>query len=522
MIWEVHRIGERIERAGVGLKDAMAMLHMTLDDQQELSGLLPGSMFEGLHSLMEKTVRGARVERSGPLGAECPFHAFEIKDAQGQGLGYLNMMYLRKPLRCYYLVYVEVSAPFRGRGLGTRILEAYRDFLEAKGCLGLLDNIIPPQDPTFHIYTKLGYKPVEQIIGLQPMLRDNNYMVWIPNGFGDWDMGEKLLKLLFNLQRKRAVIDMKDNEAMVERTIEEFRSVYRTLQSIFKAELSSGKASPLMRFMFTKFATKLLGFRRRITRLLGYTGGESLEQIRIGEEVGRLVAHPWSLWGSSESRVEVLDPSLPSLPRGLLRDPTGFVEGLPIYRRPYLGQGLALSHALESLEIRISDLLNLGFDPTRLREWETGDGSFVFERSWPRFERALIQRASWLRELASQSSGIRFAKAELRVNPPLAFLNHRGNLYILRRKVEGIHLEEAVDQLRGAPHLVEMNRLAGIDRALLKVGKAVREWMGQRLPASARGEVEDMTIFVPWDLERNFPRLQVEPEGVAIDMVWVA
>lgn len=522
MIWEVHRIGERIERAGVGLRDAMALLHMTLGDQEELTGPLPGGMFEGLHSLMERTVRGARVERFGPSEAGPPFHAFEIRTPEGQVLGYLNMMYLRKPLPCYYLVYVEVLAPFRGRGLGTRILEAYKTFLESKGCLGLLDNIIPPEEPTFHIYTRLGYRPVEEIIGLQPMLRDNHYMVWIPNVLRDVDIRERLLKLLFNLQRKRAVIDMKDNEAMVERTIEEFKSVYRALLSIFHSELAAGKANPLMRFMFTKFVTKLLGFRRRITTLLGYTGGESLEQIRIGEEVGRLIAQPWSLWGGPESRVEVLDPAAPNLPERLLKDPTGFVETLPMYQRPYLSHEAVPTRARGSLDIRISDLLLLGFDPTRLREWEMGGERFVFERSWPRFEPLLRQRAAWLRDVAAQALSTRFGGAELRVNPPVAFLSHKGNLYILRRKVQGIHLEEALDQLRGAPHLMEMNRMAGIDRALLAVSRSVREWLGRTVPAPARSEVDELAIFVPWELESNFPRLMVEPGGVSVDTVWVA
>lgn len=522
MIFEVQHIRERMMQAGLGAKDAMALLHMTLGDQEELTGPLPEGMFQGLHSLMEKTVRGAKIERFRPSGGRSSFHVFEIQASEGQLLGYLNMMYLRKPLPCYYLVYVEVLAPFRRQGLGSQILEAYRVFLEEKGCLGLLDNIIPPADPTFHIYTRLGYKPVEEIIGIQAILRDNHYMVWIPSCLGEAEIREGLLKLIFNLQRKRAVIDMKDNESMVERTIDEFQSVYKALTSMFQVELTQGKSTPLMRFMFTRFTTKLLGFRRRISTLLGYTGGESLEQIRIAETVGELRAQPWSLWGPKESRVEILDPSAPELPVSLQEDPTGFIEALPVYGRPYLGNDSDALRQGGKETFRIRDLLFLGFDPTRLREWDTGRARFVFERSWPRFEAHLKQRGQWLNQIGLEASSLRFRGAQLEVNPPLVLFSHKGNLYILRRKLEGVHLEEALDQLGADQSLMQMNKMASIDRSILRVVGSVKEWLGQVTPNHIKAEVEDLTFFVPWDLERNFPKVTVETNGVSIDRVWLA
>lgn len=522
MIFEVQHIKDKMMQAGLGVKDAMALLHMTLGDQEEFTGPLPEGMFQGLHSLMDRTVRGAKIERFRPSRGGSSFHVFEIQAPEGQLLGHLNMMYLRKPLPCYYLVYVEVLAPFRRQGLGSRILEAYKLFLEEKGCLGLLDNIIPPQDPTFHIYTRLGYRPVEEMIGMQAMLKDNHYMVWIPSCLRQQDIREGLLKLLFNLQRKRAVIDMKDNESMVARTIEEFRSVYKALTSMFQAELAQGKSTPLMRFMFTKFTTKLLGFRRRISTLLGYTGGESLEQIRIAQAVGELQAQPYSLWGPEESRVEILDPSAPDIPVSLRNNPTGFVEALPVYGRPYLAKELDPMQQGAAESLRIRDLLHLGFDPTRLREWDTGEVRFVFERSWPRFEAQLKQKSQWLSHISLEAPSLSFHGAQLMVNPPLAIFSHKGNLYILRKKVEGIHLEEALDQLNTHSMLVQMNRMAGIDRSILRVVRSVKEWLGEGAPSHMRAEIEDLTFFVPWDLERNFPKVTVEPNGVSIDRVWLA
>ena len=150
---------ERFKRARIGLKDTLAVIDMTLEDQLgEFARLSPYEVFEGLNELTDGTVHGTKIERFRPREGSQPFHTFEIHTEDREVLGYLNMIYLRKPIPCYYLVYVEVLLSFRGRGLGNKILKAFREFVEDKGALGLLDNIIPPEDPTYDIYTKLGWK----------------------------------------------------------------------------------------------------------------------------------------------------------------------------------------------------------------------------------------------------------------------------------------------------------------------------------------------------------------------------
>ena len=42
------------------------------------------------------------------------------------------MLYLKKPIPCYYLVYVEVAAPYRNRGLGNRILTHFAQLQETR------------------------------------------------------------------------------------------------------------------------------------------------------------------------------------------------------------------------------------------------------------------------------------------------------------------------------------------------------------------------------------------------------
>jgi GNAT superfamily N-acetyltransferase len=159
---EVARINERFKRARIGLKDTLAVIDMTLEGQlRDLVAGSPYEVFSELNDLIGRTVHGTKIERFKPQEDAHPFHTFEIHTEGGEALGYLNMIYLGKPVPCYYLVYVEVLFPFRGRGLGQKILKAFREFAEQKGAVGLLDNIIPPGEPTYDIYTKAGWKPTQ-------------------------------------------------------------------------------------------------------------------------------------------------------------------------------------------------------------------------------------------------------------------------------------------------------------------------------------------------------------------------
>ena len=96
------------------------------------------------------------------------------------------MIYLNKPIPCFYLVYVEVAAPYRNKGLGNRILQQFRDFLITKSALGILDNIIPRDDPTYNIYRKLDWQPVEEITGVPDT--EGVYMVFVPPSLSRKDL----------------------------------------------------------------------------------------------------------------------------------------------------------------------------------------------------------------------------------------------------------------------------------------------------------------------------------------------
>jgi GNAT superfamily N-acetyltransferase len=521
--FEIPKIRERLNKAQIDLKDAFAVLDMAFEYQpREFADLFPYEVFEGLDELIERTVHGTRIERFKPRQGVRPFHTFEIHTEVGETLGYLNMIYLKKPLPCYYLVYVEVLPPFRGRGLGNKILRVFREFAEGEGAMGLLDNIIPSEEPTYDLYTKLGWKSIEELIG--DSNGDGDYMVFIPSSVAPPDLKAKLRKLLYKVKRKRSVIDMHDNESMVKRTIEEFESVYSVLKKLFEIELSTGIATPFMRFMFTKFVTKVLGFRRRITTLVGFTGGESLEQISISNRIKDLPIQSYSLWNSKEGQIGMWGEEriVQSLPQDLKNEPTLFIEGLPLYSRPYLIPSMEKKGSIPPLNLQISDLLELGFDPTKLREFLHQGVHYIFERVSPGFRPSIEKKMKFLTKIAESFLTNQFCNVAVQVNPPLAVIQDRGNLYILRKKVDGIHSEEALDQLRTFPSLKTMNREVGIDRTIVMTINEINKGLMKVFGSKHQNEIENLAFFVPWDLERNIPKVTVNITGVSLETVWIA
>ena len=522
---EVIEIRERFKKTRIGLKDVLAVIDLTLEDQpRDSASLFPFDTFEGLDELVDRTAHGTKVEHLRPRERHHLFHTFEIHTEEGEVLGYLNMIYFRKPIPCYYLVYVEVLFPFRKRGLGQRIIQAFRAFAENQQVICLLDNIIPPDEPTYDIYAKLGWKRIEELIGDSPVNGNENYMVFIPATVDVPDLRGKLIKLLFKVKKRRPVIDMHDNEAMVKRTITEFRAVYEALEHLFEMEISTGTSTPFMHFMFTKFVTKVLGFRRRIASLIGYTGGESLDQISISEAIRNLPIQPYSLWWAKEGKVEIWGENeiIGRLPQELIDDPTRYIEGLPLYQRPYLSWWKESKRDVRSPNMSISDLLELGFDPTKLKEFYHGGVEYIFERTSPRFLPSIEKKKRFLAKIAEIISDVRFRRATVQVNPPLAILRDKGNVYILRRKVEGIHLEEGLDQLRTSPRLKEMNRIVGIDRKVVTMINEVKECLRKACDPSLHEEIDDLTFFIPWDLQKDFPKLLVDDTGTSLLTLWIA
>jgi GNAT superfamily N-acetyltransferase len=520
------QIEEKIMEAGLGLKEALSLIEMTREDTPREPVQVPssGRLFSTLDRLTHSTVKGSRIKRFRSNGPNKPFQVFEVYTGEGEVLAYLNMLYLRKPLPCYYLVYVEVTPSFRGKGLGNRILEAFRDYVEEKGALGFLDNIIPPEDPTFDIYNKLGWLSLERLIDSSEDLDRDHYMVYIPPGLKKTHFDLKLPKLIFNLKKKRPVIEMQDNELMVQRTIQEFNQIYLALEKIFYKEKESGGTTLLVRFMFTKFTTRLLGFQRRIQELLGYTGGESLKQIHLSPEICSLLIQPY-LFDPEIKDVQIVgDRSLwLSLPKTILLNPARAIEELPLYQRPFLKQWMKEKNRTEPLKLTIADLLELGFDPTRLREFLLGDQVYMFERLSPILLIKTEKRKSLLERIEKKAQGTRVGQAQVKINPPLLWIQNHGNGYILRKKINGIHWEEAVFQLKQNPSLRFLNQHLSLDKKITGTIIEIMDWIKEHVRLPEQEELPDLAWFIPWNLERNSPLFAIDPANVPyLEQIWIA
>lgn len=481
-------------------------------------------LFSNLWDLVSVTVTGSKIDRLKPEQSLDGFRMIEVNADTGENLGRLNMIYLNKPIPCYYLVYVEVAAPFRRKGLGNRILEYFRDFLKEKSAVGILDNIIPEDDPTYGIYFKQAWEPIEAVVGEGSTEARENYMIYVPPGLADRPLKEPVLRLLHHLKRKRAAIDMRDNEVMVGRTIAEFREVYSALLAYFAEEIKKGKPTPLMRFMFTRFVTKLIAFRRRISELLGYTGGDSLEQIVLSPEIAALPIQSYAPreLASKPSLVTDDDELISALPEDLKEHPAPVIESLPNYERPSLvawwrERGLSAGDAL-----CIGDLMDLGFDPTRLKEIKIGGQAFIFERIQARQLPDLEKKRDMLSRIASDLPGARVRNAQLKINPPLLSIRDRGNAYVLRRKIGGIHWEEALEQLQSSPLLKGVNASIKVDRLITASVRQAHEKAAQSLNLEEETIRDMLTCFVSWDLAANQPKLVVDFAGSFLESVWMS
>jgi hypothetical protein len=317
---------------------------------------------------------------------------------------------------------------------------------------------------------------------------------------------------------------MRENEVMVQRTINEFKELYSALLTYFEADIQKGRTTPIMRFMFTRFVTKLVAFRRRIKELLGYTGGESLEQITLLPEIAALPLQSYIPRDLAGETCSVTGETMlwARLPEDLKRRPVQVIESLPNYRRPSLVAWLD-EHGISSHEIlTIGDLMDLGFDPTRLKEMTIEGGAYIFERIQARQLSELERKKKLLEHLAVKIPGTKVRGARLLVNPPLLTIQDRGNAYVLRRKVSGIHWDEASEQLQGSPSLKDLNAAMKFDRLTSGTLQAARSLIEERFAVRKEDALDLLTYFVSWDLKTNRPKVMIDPSGTFLESVWLA
>ena len=523
---ETGSIGLPEKKRGLGLNERLSLVAL-IDEGMRL-GLpdapVTADLFNDLWDLVNATAKGGRINRLKFKDSQDGFQMFEIKAETGEHLGRLNMLYLKKPIPCYYLVYVEVAAPFRRKGWGNRVLKYFADFLISKSAVGILDNIIPPEEPTYDIYLKQSWKPVEEIIGNLMLYKDDNYMIFIPPALEGKDLKQPVLKLMYHLKRRRSVIDIRDNETMVKRTMNEFRDLYQTLLIYFGTAIDNPQSSVFMRFIFTRFVTKFIAFRRRIGDLLGYTGGESTEQITLDAGIEKLQIKSYAPRGLvKKNAVGIGDLELLSrLPEDLKREPARIIESLPNYRRPNFMAWLKEHGKAYKDSLTLGNLMDLGFDPTRLKEMAIDDQEYIFERIQARQIEELQKRNELLEQISSEMSGVRIKNAWLKTNPILLIIRDRGNGYVLRRKIDAIHMEEALEQLQSDPNLMMVNETTRIDKVLLATVKEATETISSHLGLGKELIPDQLTPFVSWDVKNNQPKMIIDFEASYLESLWMA
>ena len=177
----------------------------------------------------------------------------------------------------------------------------------------------------------------------------------------------------------------------------------------------------------------------------------------------------------------------------------------------------------EPIRLTINDLLELGFDPTRLRELALRDQVFMFERVSPALLEEIEKRKDLVYKIERKTLEIRIQQTQVKINPPLLWIQDRGNGYILRKKIEGIHWEEAVYQLNQNPDLRFLNQHLLLDQKLTKTIREAMNWIKAHIRAFDPLAFQDLAYFVPWNLEKNRPLFSIDIANVPyLEQIWVA
>jgi hypothetical protein len=67
-----------------------------------------------------------------------------------------------------------------------------------------------------------------------------------------------------------------------------------------------------------------------------------------------------------------------------------------------------------------------------------------------------------------------------------------------------------------------MNRDIGIDRTIVMTINQINKELRKMFGSNHSKEIENLAFFVPWDLERNIPKVTVDVKGISLNAIWVA
>ena len=93
---------------------------------------------------------------------------------------------------------------------------------------------------------------------------------------------------------------------------------------------------------------------------------------------------------------------------------------------------------------------------------------------------------------------------------------------MLRRKLQGIHWEEAVEQLQGAPRLQGLNKSLSLDRIVVSTVRETVKWLLSWIEGEDEPLMDHLAYFISWDLEGNQPKIVVDGSGSYVETIWLA
>lgn len=525
---------ETLKKNGENLNLGQKLGIASLLGGQQKSGFADSSLvnklFHNLEDRINQAAQGAVIDLEADKYAHNGYRRFTL-NADGLTVAQAVTLVSKKVqgIQGHYLFFIHTDPFFQRKGLAGQLLANFKIFLEDSGEIGLLDNIIPSTDPAAGMYQKQGWQSLGEIIGhgtVAALSRKANGvsigagrgkeeaghpMVYVP---ARWKSAQEILRralpeIFYQLQSKHDLIAMRQNEIFVAQTISEFKEMLSTLLVFFQDEIEAQAVSPLARYLFTRLAVKLAGFKRSIVKLAGYTGGDSIEQIAIPLPILSLPIQSYEPPAVKNKRIQIDgDWQLwMKLPRTIQEFPAQGIEALPNYFRPSLAVWLEERGKMPSYGFMIRDILSLGYDPTRLKEIPIDGEPHIFERLRLGALPAVNATNGFLAVLQTKLRGARAQEAFVRFNPPVLTIQDSGNAYVLRRKVNGVHYDEAVNLLERY-----QDRIFGaVARKILATVRSARE-----LAAGLDAEQEkNLTYFVPWDLEHNQPKIMVDWSGLS-------
>jgi len=148
--------------------------------------------------------------------------------------------------------------------------------------------------------------------------------------------------------------------------------------------------------------------------------------------------------------------------------------------------------------------------------------TYIFERVQARQIEALQKRKELVSRISEEMPNVKIRSAHLKTNPILLIIRDRGNGYVLRRKIDAIHWEEAIEQLQSHPNLKSMNEAAKLDRIILETVKTSATVISNQLGVKRATIIDQLTPFVSWDLENNRPKMVIDFSFSYLDSLWIA